>query len=213
VKWWGSDDQYRTTRWTGDVRAGGTWRCEGKGADGSDFSVEGNYLEIDPPRKLVQTWKAEWDGGNETTITYRLEPIDGGTRVTLHHSGFGDRAASCEGHADGWERVLGWLNGYLSEKVGYYLCRLIPPRATFPADITPEEAKLMGEHAAHCRARLAEGHAVVFGPVADPTGAWGLGVVKANDLAEVEAFAAADPVVAAGRGFRYEITPMMSAIV
>ncbi|TPK87406.1 hypothetical protein FJ548_14525 [Mesorhizobium sp. B2-4-17] len=32
--WWGSDELYRTTRHTADVRSGGTWRSEGKGADG-----------------------------------------------------------------------------------------------------------------------------------------------------------------------------------
>ena len=27
------------------------------------FSVEGDFLAIEPPSKIVQTWKAEWDGG------------------------------------------------------------------------------------------------------------------------------------------------------
>lgn len=212
TKWWGAPDMYQTTSFSGDVRPGGAWRCEGKGADGSGFSVEGRYLEVDPPRKLVQTWKPSWDDGPETTFTYHLEAIEGGTRLTLHHTGFGANAASCSGHAEGWERVFGWLVGYLSEAESYFLCRLIPPRTTFPADITTEERELMGQHAMHCRARIAEGGGVVFGPVADPAGAWGLGVVKAKDRADVEAFTAADPVIKAGRGFRYEIAPMMSAI-
>ena len=111
--WWGSDDTYRTTKWTGDVRAGGTWVAEGVGPDGA-FSVRGEYLEVDPPHKLVQTWRAAWDGDHTTTITYRLEPIVGGTRVTLRHEGFGDRAESCRGHGNGWERVLTWLQTYLA---------------------------------------------------------------------------------------------------
>lgn len=109
VNWWGSADTYRTTKWTGDVRPGGTWRTDGVGADGKPFSVGGDFVEVDPPRKLVMTWRADWDGGNVTTVTYRLEALDGGTRLTLRHAGFGDRFDSCRGHANGWERVLGWL--------------------------------------------------------------------------------------------------------
>jgi uncharacterized protein YndB with AHSA1/START domain len=112
VKWWGSADTYRTTRWTGDVRVGGAWRTEGVSADGKPFSVGGEFVEVDPPRKLVQTWRADWDGGHVTTITYRLDAVDGGTRLTLRHEGFTGRPESCASHADGWERVLGWLQAY-----------------------------------------------------------------------------------------------------
>jgi uncharacterized protein YndB with AHSA1/START domain len=115
TRWWGSADTYRVTRWTGDLRVGGAWRSEGVGADGKPFSVTGEFLEIDPPRKLVQTWRADWDGGATTTITYRLEPIAKGTRLTLRHEGFGGRPESCDGHSQGWERVLGWLAAHFPE--------------------------------------------------------------------------------------------------
>ncbi len=49
--WWGSDDMYRTTKHTADLRVGGKWRSEGKGKDGNEFAVEGEFVEIDPPRK------------------------------------------------------------------------------------------------------------------------------------------------------------------
>jgi len=90
-----------------DLRPGGRWRASSVGGDGNTFSVEGEFLEIDPPRSLVQTWRAAWDGGNETLITYRLEAIDGGTRVTVRHEGFAERADSCRGHGAGWQKVLG----------------------------------------------------------------------------------------------------------
>lgn len=115
VNWWGSEDTYRTTKWTGDLRVGGSWRTDGISSEGKPFSVGGEFLEIDPPRKLVQTWRADWDGGNVTTITYRLDTIPSGTRITLKHTGFTGRPESCGGHANGWERVLGWLRVYFSE--------------------------------------------------------------------------------------------------
>ena len=112
TRWWGSDDTYRTTNWTGDVRVGGAWVAEGIGRDGP-FSVHGEFLEVEPFHKIVQTWRAAWDGDHLTTITYRIEPITGGTRVTVRHEGFADRIESCRGHGDGWERVLAWLQTYL----------------------------------------------------------------------------------------------------
>jgi uncharacterized protein YndB with AHSA1/START domain len=81
TKWWGSSDRYRTTEYTADLRPGGRWYSAGVGADGKAFSVEGEFREVDPPRKLVHTWRAAWDGGHETVVTYRLEAIDGGTRA------------------------------------------------------------------------------------------------------------------------------------
>ena len=112
VKWWGSAETYRTTKWTGDLRVGGAWRTDGVGADGQPFSVGGEFLEIDPPHKLVHTWRPDWDGGNVTTVTYWLEPIAGGTRVTLRHEGFAARRDACARHTQGWERVLGWLQAH-----------------------------------------------------------------------------------------------------
>jgi uncharacterized protein YndB with AHSA1/START domain/uncharacterized protein YciI len=218
TKWWGSPELYRTTAFTGDVRPGGRWRSDGVGADGKAFSVEGEYREIDPPRKLVQTWKAAWDGGNETTITYRLEAIEGGTRLTLRHDGFGGRADSCRGHGEGWQRVFGWLAKYLApvpEASGeaYYFCRLIPPRPTFAIDMNAEEAETMRAHAGYWRTLLEKGDVVVFGPVGDPKGPWGLGVVKAANEAAINAFRDGDPAIRSGRGFRYEILPMLKAVV
>lgn len=115
VNWWGSADTYRTTKWTGDLRVGGAWRAEGLGADGKPFSVGGEFVELDPPRKLVQTWRPSWDGGSVTRLTYRLESISGGTRVTVRHEGFAGRRESCEGHAEGWQRVLDWLRAYFAQ--------------------------------------------------------------------------------------------------
>jgi uncharacterized protein YndB with AHSA1/START domain len=111
TRWWGSEDTYRTTRWSGDVRVGGAWRTDGVGRDGKEFSVHGEFLEVDPPHKLVQTWLYDWDTtGSKTTITWLFHAIEGGTRVVVRHEGFGDAHAACEGHANGWERVLGWLS-------------------------------------------------------------------------------------------------------
>jgi uncharacterized protein YndB with AHSA1/START domain len=215
VRWWGAEDVYRTTKWDADVRVNGRWRAEGVGADGVPFSVEGEFLEIDPPRKLVQTWKPQWDAGQVTKVSYLLEPIAAGTRVVVRHEGFGARADSCRSHGEGWESVLEWLRAFSGEAPNdsFFLCRLLPPRPTFALDMNAGERAVMGEHANYWRQHMREGRVVVFGPVADPAGPWGMGIVRAKDAGEVRAFADRDPTIASGLGFQWEILPMLTAVL
>ena len=91
VQWWGSEDLYRTQKWEGDVRPGGRWRVIGAGADGQAFEVKGQYLETEEPKLLSHTWEPDWAQGKPTRVTYRLESIEGGTRVTVRHEGFESR--------------------------------------------------------------------------------------------------------------------------
>ncbi|WP_245433321.1 SRPBCC domain-containing protein [Mesorhizobium sp. WSM3866] len=216
--WWGADNMYRTTKHTADVRPGGAWRSEGKGADGQDFHVAGEYLEVEPPHRLVMTWKAPWDGDNLTTVTYTLEAVENGTRLTLRHDGFGSRRDSCRDHGSGWERVLGWLDEFLAKETAarspsVFHCRLIPPRPDFALTLTEEERALMNAHADYLRGLLREGRMMIAGPVADPAGPWGLLILQVGTEAEARAVTEGDPVARSGRGFRYEILPMMGTIM
>jgi uncharacterized protein len=79
-----------------------------------------------------------------------------------------------------------------------FVIRLIAPRPTFALDITDEERAIMVRHAAYWQPRIDAGQAVVFGPVLDDRGTWGLGVVEAEDEDELRSFAAADPAVTTG---------------
>src|SRR5207244_1304791 len=51
--WWGQQDIHRITAWKADLRPGGKWSGAGAHADGTPFTIEGEYLEVDPPRLLV----------------------------------------------------------------------------------------------------------------------------------------------------------------
>ncbi|MDD7941536.1 YciI family protein [Actinomycetospora lutea] len=79
-----------------------------------------------------------------------------------------------------------------------FVLRLQAPRPNFALDMTDEEREIMGRHAAHWQPYIDSGQMVVFGPVLDETGSFGLGVIDAADEAELRAFAAADPVVTTG---------------
>ena len=113
--WWGSDEMYRTTEWVIDLRPGGKWSTLAIGVDGSKSTVGGEYLEVDPPRRLVYTWRPSWDNFKETTVRYDLVPTVTGTRLLVTHTGFGDRAVQADGTGDGWKRVLDWLGEFISD--------------------------------------------------------------------------------------------------
>jgi uncharacterized protein len=79
-----------------------------------------------------------------------------------------------------------------------FVFRLKAPRPNFALDMSDEEREVMGRHAAHWQSYIDSGQMVIFGPVLDSTGAWGLGVVQADDEDEVREFAARDPAVTTG---------------
>jgi uncharacterized protein YndB with AHSA1/START domain len=106
---WGSDDMYRTSDWKVDLRPGGKWSALARGADGTTMTVDGEYLEVDPPRRLVFTWRPSWDDYAVTTVRYDIEPTATGTRLRVTHTGFGDRDMAAAGTGEGWKRVLEWL--------------------------------------------------------------------------------------------------------
>lgn len=112
-QWWGQQGMYRITRCQNDVRPGGKWRSEGAGADGKTFHVEGEYLEVDPPRLLVHSWNPSYSGGLNTIVRWELEERHGGTLVRLSHSGFAGNVQAAHGHSQGWSRVLVWMEAFV----------------------------------------------------------------------------------------------------
>jgi uncharacterized protein YndB with AHSA1/START domain len=117
--WWVRPGVFDTREWSGDVRAGGHWRASGVGG-GKPYALEGEFLEVDPPRRLVHSWHPAGAPGAATTVTYLLEPLDRGTRVTLRHAGFGSREV-CANTGIGWETSF--------ERLAEWLAPLAPPGA------------------------------------------------------------------------------------
>jgi uncharacterized protein YndB with AHSA1/START domain len=77
-----------------DLRPGGAYRGftnEGMRSMGApDVAVDGEVLESDPPRKLVQTWRMVMDSDvaaeGFTRLTYEIEESKGGvTKLTVIH--------------------------------------------------------------------------------------------------------------------------------
>jgi uncharacterized protein len=91
----------------------------------------------------------------------------------------------------------------------HFFLKLNPSRPTFAFDMTPEEREIMQQHAAYWRTLMGEGKVVVFGPVMDPAGPFGMGVVKADCVETIQAFIEGDP---ASKINRYEFHPMHAVL-
>ena len=81
-----------------------------------------------------------------------------------------------------------------------FVLKLTTSRPDFATTMSDEERETMGRHAAHWQPYIESGQMVVFGPILDDGGSWGLGVVEADDEGELRAHAAQDPAVTTGTG-------------
>jgi uncharacterized protein YndB with AHSA1/START domain len=104
LRWWGVGAQF-------DPRPGGEIRVHV--IPGSVAS--GEFVEVDPPRRLVYTWGWEEGGGGaglvppgSSTVEIELEPSPAGTTLRLTHSGL-PTEESAVSHGDGWDHYLGRL--------------------------------------------------------------------------------------------------------
>jgi uncharacterized protein YndB with AHSA1/START domain len=113
-----------------ELRPGGKFRAyanEGMKAFGCpDIVSDGEVIEADAPRKLVQTWRMtmtpEMAAEGFTRLTYELEAVRGGvTKLTVTHDVSGQPmwAAVLRGEAEstgaggGWNEVLSGLKTLL----------------------------------------------------------------------------------------------------
>ena len=81
ARWWGPRD-YTTTVSDMDFRVGGAWRFVQRAADGSEFGFRGEYREIVPPERVVQTFEFEGMPGHISVETMTLDERDGKTTLT-----------------------------------------------------------------------------------------------------------------------------------
>jgi uncharacterized protein (DUF1786 family) len=78
------------------------------------------------------------------------------------------------------------------EKKNFFVT-LTPPRITFVDDMTDEERSIMNQHVIYWRGLLDKGIAIVFGPVMDPKGPFGMAVVEVGNAEQLNEIVAGDP--------------------
>lgn len=98
-----------------DFRVGGAYRIDMRAPDGTVRRVGGTYRVIEPPKRLVYTWRwADSPNFPETTVTVEFKPApNGGTELVLLHEGLPDEN-SRQQHSHGWEGCLTKLEGMVS---------------------------------------------------------------------------------------------------
>ncbi|MDB5561996.1 MAG: putative glutathione S-transferase-related transrane protein [Hyphomicrobiales bacterium] len=79
IRWWGPHGYDNTVK-EFDFRVGGKWKIESRPPDGRVFNFIGEYLEIVPPERLVQTFGVEgMFDGKFAVDSLTLTEVDGKT--------------------------------------------------------------------------------------------------------------------------------------
>ena len=86
------------------------------GRDGK-LSDSGTVLEADPPRRLVFSWRVEFDDAlrseGYSTVTFELEPLGGEVKLTVIHDGLREDSGVYKGISGGWPKALASLKPLL----------------------------------------------------------------------------------------------------
>lgn len=106
---WMCPQDFTVASVTADLRVDGRFRLEMHGPDEGPYAngvfvTSGRYRVIDPPRRLVFTWK--WEEGHtmagvETTVAIDLEAHGDETLLTMTHTGLSSEE-ECSSHEWGW---------------------------------------------------------------------------------------------------------------
>lgn len=91
----------------------------------------------------------------------------------------------------------------------YFALKLNPSRPDFAQTMTDEERSIMMQHASYWKELMNKGKVIVFGPVLDPKGVYGFGVIVADDEQSVKDFIAGDP---ANKINSYEYYKMLAVV-
>ena len=94
-------------------------------------------------------------------------------------------------------------------KKKYYFLKLLPKRAGFAQTMSDEEKNIMLKHVAYWKDFLDKGIVVVYGPVMDPKGVYGIGVIGVDDEKELNTLIENDP---AGKINDYEFYSIRAVV-
>ena len=114
AQWWGPDAGPVLFA-EADPRVGGRYRVRFRTQRGTEHESSGEFLEIDPPKRVVMSWR--WKGGvedpGESRIEITLRATPDGTDLSFTHSELHDEVTSAS-HEQGWAGSLRKLEVYLA---------------------------------------------------------------------------------------------------
>ncbi|MGH7511851.1 MAG: SRPBCC family protein [Gemmatimonadales bacterium] len=93
-----------------DPRVGGRFRITMRHG-GGQVGHRGEYLAIDPPRRLEFTWISVYTDTRPTVVTVELHEREGGTELVLTHRRL--PPSRVDAHRQGWTDIVRNLGAYL----------------------------------------------------------------------------------------------------
>ena len=113
VHWWGPPGVACPAAEV-DLRVGGGYRIANRFPDGTIVWIAGVFELIDPPHRLVYTWKLESQKALEERVTVCFERREAATEVIVTHERIADQAARTR-HERGWAGCLDALVRYAGQ--------------------------------------------------------------------------------------------------
>ncbi|QTG82121.1 SRPBCC family protein [Arthrobacter crystallopoietes] len=114
AKWWGPAG-FTLPAATTDFRVGGSYRFSMQPPEGELFHLAGEFLEIEPPVRLVYTfrWEEPAPDDRQTVVVLLLEEEANATRIFLEQRSFATEER-LELHRAGWTESFAKLRELLS---------------------------------------------------------------------------------------------------
>ena len=91
----------------------------------------------------------------------------------------------------------------------YFVVKLISEQLKNPAQFSEEDKVIMQKHSLFWKNLMEGGNVLVYGPVLDPNGAYGLGIVTAEDKEVVYQMLSGDP---AKQIAHHEVSEMLAIV-
>jgi uncharacterized protein YndB with AHSA1/START domain len=110
VRWWGPQGVACPAAQV-DLRVGGTYRIANQFPDGTVLWIAGVFEVIEPPHRLIYTWRLESQTGPMERVAVCFEARGNATEVVVTHERIADDAARTS-HERGWIGCLDSLRDY-----------------------------------------------------------------------------------------------------
>lgn len=109
-KWWGPEDVICLGAQV-DLQIGGKYQISNRLPNGKELLIYGEFLIVEPPSKLVFTWRTDPGPNDVEMVTVRFSPRNGGTEVIVVHEKIPTKEIRAS-HNAGWTGCLEGLESY-----------------------------------------------------------------------------------------------------
>jgi uncharacterized protein YndB with AHSA1/START domain len=112
--WFGSDPNGKVLNTKIDIWVNGSFSVTFANSDGTEFTAQGNYKEIDEPKRLAFTWGWENQPEVDELVTLDFSPDGDGTLMTFEQSNI-DPETTLHNYEEGWRSTFQKLDKALEK--------------------------------------------------------------------------------------------------